>query len=174
VQRKSLILLMLVLTGMIAGTHQAWSAPAADEVLAAMGFSAAEKQRILAGEMVSGDVRAVSDRDLSLSMAFIVKAPPDTLAEEVLAGTLSKSDDQLTARGNISQPGSVADFADLQLVPGGSAVAKAYISASGGDKLNLATGEIAAFNALKNQGDPVKAVEQQLRMMLLSRYQAYR
>jgi len=165
---------MLVLTGMLAGGHAAWAEPTADDVLAAMDFSAAEKQRILAGEMIIGDVRAVSDRDLSLSMAFIVKVPPDKLAEEVLAGTLSTSDDQLTARGNISQPGSVADFADLHLVPGGSAVAKAYIGASSGDKLNLATGEIASFNALKSQGDPVNAVEQQLRMMLLARYQAYR
>jgi hypothetical protein len=91
-----------------------------------------------------------------------------------MAGTLSKSDDQLTARGNISQPGSAADFAGVKLVPGGSAVAKAYISASAGDKLNLATKEIAAFNALKSQGDPTNAVEQQLRTMLLARYQTYR
>jgi len=174
VQHKIVIVLMAALIGMIAGAHATWAEPTADDVLAAMDFSAAEKQRILAGEMISGDVRAVSERDLSLTLAFIVKVPPDELAEEVLAGTLSKSDDQLTARGTISQPGSVEDFAGLQLVPGGSAVAKAYISASGGDNLNLATGEIAAFNARKNQDDPVKAVEQQLRMMLLSRYQAYR
>jgi hypothetical protein len=174
VQRKSLILLMAVLTGTITCAHAVWAEPPVEDVLAAMDFSAAEKQRILAGEMISGDVRAVSERDLSLTLAFIVKVPPDELAEEVLAGTLSKSDDQLTARGNISKPGSTVDFLGLHLVPGGSAVAKAYISASGGDKLNLATSEITAFNALKNQGDPVKAVEQQLRMILLSRYQAYR
>ena len=49
--------------------------------------------------------------DLSVSLAFIAKTSPNELAKEVLAGTLYKSDDQLTARGNISQPGSVADFA---------------------------------------------------------------
>jgi hypothetical protein len=173
-QHKSVIVLMVALTAMIAGAHEAWAEPTADEVLAATDFSSADKQRIMAGEMVSGDLRAVSERDLSLSLAFIVKTSPDDLAKEVLSGALSKSDDQLTARGNLSQPGIAADFAGVKLVPGGSAVAKAYISASGGDKLNLSTEEIAAFNALKSQSDPTNAVEQQLRTMLLARYQAYR
>ena len=174
VQHKNVIVFMVALVVVIAGAHAALAETTADEVLAAADFSVAEKQRILAGEMISGDVRAVSDRDLSLSLAFIVKTSPDDLAKEVLAGALSKSDDQFTARGNISQPGSVADFAGVKLVPGGSAVAKAYISASGGDKLNLSTEEIAAFNALKSQSEPTNAVEQQLRTMLLARYQAYR
>ena len=174
VQHKIVFVLMVALTGMIAGAHAAWAEPTADEVLAAMNFSPADRQRILAGEMISGDVRAVSDRDLSLSLAFIVKTSPDDLAKEVLNGLVSKSDDQLIARGTISQPGSTEDFAGVKLVPGSSAVAKTYISSSGRDKLNLTTGEIAAFNALNSRGDPTQAVEQQLRTMLLARYQAYR
>jgi hypothetical protein len=152
--------------------HRTWAQPSVDDVLAALDFSAADKQRILNGEFVGGDLKAVSDRDLSVSMGFLVKIPPEDLAQKVLAGSLSK-DPQLTARGDIEGSGSLEDFAGVQLVPGGASVADAYINASGGDKLNLDGSEIAAFKALKGQGDPVKAVEQQLRAMLLARYKAY-
>jgi len=154
--------------------HRTWAQPSVDEVLAAADFSAADKQRILNGEFVGGDLKAVSDRDLSLSMGFLVKTSPDDLAKKVLAGSLSKADPQLTARGDITGDGSLQDFAGIQLVPGGATVANAYIDASGGDKFNLSSEEIAAFNALKGQADPVKAVEQQLRAMLFARYKAYR
>jgi len=167
-------MLIVVLTAIIAGAHAAWAEPTVDAVLAAANFSDADKQRILAGEMISGEVMAVSDRDLSISLAFIVKIAPDDLAREVFAGNLSKSDEQLTACSTISQPGSAADFAGVHLDPGGSAVAKTYINATAGDKLNLATVEIADFNALKNQNEQTQTVEQQLRKMLLARYQAYR
>ena len=173
-RHKSVIMLMAVLTAMISGAHTAGAEPTADEVLAAANFSDADKQRIAAGEMISGEVKAVSDRDLSISLAFIVKIAPDDLAREVFAGNLSKSDEQLTARGTISPSGGIADFAAVHLVPGGSDVAKTYINATAGDKLNLATAEIADFNALKDQGDQTRAVEMQLRKMLLARCQAYR
>lgn len=165
---------ILVLAGALALAIPVHAQPSADEILEAAGFSHEDKQRILAGEMVGGDVKAVSDRDLSVLLGFIVKTSPDELAKQVLAGTLSKSDEQLTARGDISHAGSLEDFAQLRLVQGGSEVAKTYVNISGGDKLNLATDEIAAFNALKSQTDATQAVERQLHKMLLTRYQSYR
>jgi hypothetical protein len=170
--RMILFILMLVEAAFLPIVARAQ--PSAAEALSAMDFSAADKQRILNGEFVSGDVKAVSDRDLSLSLGFLVKTSPDALATDVLAGTLSKSDDQITARGEISRAGSLQDFAGLSLQPGGSAAAKAYLDAAAGEKLNLDAGEIAAFKALAGSGDPVQAVEQQLRAMLLARYLEYR
>lgn len=168
------IISLLTLAGAIAVAIPTLAQPSADEVLTAAGFSADDKQRILAGELLTGDIKAVSDRDLSLSMGFIIKTSPDDLAKQILAGTLSMSDDQITARGEISRAGSLQDFAALRLVPGGRDTADAYLNTSAGDKLNLATAEIAAFNALRGQSDATPAVEQQLRKMLLARYQAYR
>ncbi|MBP1686831.1 MAG: hypothetical protein H6Q33_2974 [Deltaproteobacteria bacterium] len=165
---------ILVLAGALALAIPVHAQPSADEILEAAGFSHEDKQRILAGEMVGGDVKAVSDRDLSVLLGFIVKTSPEDLAKQALAGTLGKTDEQLTARGDISAAGSLEDFARLRLVPGGAEVAKTYINASAGDKLNLGTDEIAAFNALKSQADATQAVEQQLHRMLLARYQAYR
>ena len=60
-------------------------------------------------------------------MGLIVKTSPDDLAKQVMAGTLSKADPQMTARGTISGSGSVQDFAGLHPVPGGASVANAYV-----------------------------------------------
>jgi hypothetical protein len=89
---------LLTLAGTMAIAVPAHTQPSADEVLAATGFSADEKQRILAGELVSRDLKAVSDRDLSVSMGFLVKTSPDDLAKRIMAGTISLSDEQVTAR----------------------------------------------------------------------------
>ena len=165
---------MLMLATMMAIVVPAHAQPSADEVLAATGFSADEQQRILAGELVSHDLKGVSERDLSVSMGFIVKLAPDDLAKQIMAGTLSLSSEQRTARGDINGTGTLEDFAGLRLVPGGRALAKTYLDASAGDKLNLATDEIAAFHALQGESDATQAVEQQLRKLLLARYQSYR
>lgn len=148
--------------------------PTADEALALTEFSDAEKQSILAGEMVIQDLKEVSDRDLSLGMGFIVKSSPDKLAQQVMSGAVSKADAQIQARGVIGGAGRLEDFAGLHLTPGGSDMARAYINVKAGSDLNLTAAEISGFNGLKDQADPVKTVEQQLRTMLLARYQAYR
>ena len=60
------------------------------------------------------------------------------------------------------------------LEPGGAAEADRYLAASPGDTLNLSAGEIQAFNALASAGDdPKPQVEEQLKRLLLARYQAY-
>jgi hypothetical protein len=73
------------------------------------------------------------------------------------------------AFGELSGEGSLADFAKLTLT---GDEAKALASAKAGDALNLSASEIAAFKALA--GGPAPAVQEQLRRMLLARYQAYR
>ena len=49
---------ILTLTFASTVAHPAWAQPSAEEVLAAADFSDAEKQRITAGELVSGDLKA--------------------------------------------------------------------------------------------------------------------
>ena len=147
-QRKSLILLMAVLTGMIAGAHAAWSSTTAEDVLAAMGFSAAEKQRILAGEMISGDVRAVSERDLSLTLAFIVKAPPDELV--ALAACAAEYDGLYIS--HIRNEGAhILDALDEMIAVAVQARIRAeiyHLKVSGRDNWNKLDAEIQFFQSL--------------------------
>ena len=141
----------------------------ADEVLSEMGWTTGEKKQILAGEFVSGQVKSVSDRDLAISMAFLVKVPPSDLIREVMAGKLMKTNPQIKTHGEISGDGSLQDFGPLKL-----ANANDYLNAKPGDKINLDAKEISAFNALNGKPEAQQAAEKELHKMLLARYQAYR
>jgi hypothetical protein len=149
--------------------NSAGAQPSADQVLTDMGLSASDKQRVLNGEFVTADVATVSERDLSLSLAFRVKTSPEALIKQIVAGDLVTTDPQVQAYGKFSSAGSVADLAGLRIT---GDEAKALSSAQAGEALNLGTGEIAAFTAL--QGGTPQAVQQRLQEMLLARYKAYR
>ena len=142
--------------------------PSADQVLTDMGLSSDDKQRVLNGEFVASDVTNVSDRDLSMSIAFVVKTSPDSLAKQVVAGKLVKDDPQVQLEGEFKGPGSLADLAALKIT---ADEARTLSAAKAGAALNLSGGEIAAFKAL--QGGTPQAVQQQLQQMLLARFQAY-
>jgi hypothetical protein len=123
---------------------------------------------VLAGEFVTADVPSVSDRDLSFAIVFLVKTSPAALGKRVMSGDLVTADAQVRSWGEIKGAGSLADFAKLQIT---SEEARALSAAKAGEALNLSTGEIAALAGARGAPD---AVLDQLRKMLLARYQAYR
>jgi hypothetical protein len=146
----------------------AWSLPEANQVLVEMGLAPDAAKRVLAGEFVSGDVAPVSDRDLSIGLAFLAKTSPAELSKQIIAGELIRADSNVKAHGEFKDTGSLKDLAALQLT---TDAAKALAAAEAGSSLNLSTGEIAAFAATK--GDAGLVVEQ-LQQMLLSRYRSYK
>ena len=141
--------------------------PTADQVLTDVGISAGDKQRILNGEFVTADIPGVSDKDLSLLIAFLVKTSPDDLSKQVMGGKIISTDPQVRASGEFSGAGSLSDLAKLQV---SADAAQTLSNAKAGEKLNFSTSEIAALNAAQGQ----EAVQQQLRQILLARYQAYK
>ena len=143
--------------------------PSAEQVLTDAGLSAGDRQSLMAGQFVNVSAQGVSERDLAFAIAFLVKTPPETLAKQIVAGELVTADEQVKAYGEISGEGSLADFAKLTLT---GDEAKALAGAKAGGKLNLSASEIAAFKAIA--GGAGQAVQEQLRRMLLARYQAYR
>jgi len=143
--------------------------PSAEEVLANAGLTAADKQSVLSGQFVNVSVGAVSERDLSFTIVFLVKKAPEELAKKLIAGELITSDAQVKAYGKLSAAGSLEDFAKLTIT---SDEAKALSSAKAGERLNLSASEIAAFKALA--GGTTQAIQQQLWRVLLARHQTYR
>jgi len=166
--RRRRVLALLLAAGASPGSlpSVAHAQPSADQLLTEMRLSPADRQRVLSGEFVTGAVPAVSERDLSFAIAFLVKTSPESLAAQVVAGDLITADAQVKAHGEIKGAGSLADFAGLTLT---ADEANALAGAKAGGALNLSAGEISAF-----AGAPPAAAEQQLRTMLLARYQAYR
>jgi hypothetical protein len=155
--------------GLVALASVAQAQPSAEQVLTDGGLSAGDRQSVMEGQFVNVGVKGVSERDLSFAIAFLVKTSPEALVRQIVAGELITADAQVKAYGELSGAGSLADFAKLTIT---SDEAKVLAGAKAGDALNLSAGEIAAFKGLA--GGATTAVQEQLRRMLLARYQAYR
>lgn len=168
-RRMLLVLAVIAAVGLGYLEDPAEAQPTADQLLAEVGLSPNDKQRVLKGEFVTVDIEAVSERDLSTRIVFLVKTSPDALSKQVVAGDLVTADSQVRAHGSFSATGSLTDLKGLRIT---SDEAKALSGAQAGSALNLSAAEVTAFKSLPS-GNP-QAVEQQLHRMLLSRYQAYR
>ena len=160
------------------GSSRAVAAPRAQDVLAALPFSAAEKQHIVGGDVVTTSAKESSERELAVAMAFLVQQPPADLVGEFRAAGGLKTDRIISGYGEITGDGSLDDFKGLTLLPDREQATQRYLDAKPGEEWNLDTAEIAAFAALKAQHvagtDAVQPVEAEVRDMLLARYRAYR
>jgi len=155
--------------GLLCLASAASAQPSADQVLTDLGYSASDKQRVLGGEYVSGKLQAVSERNLTFAVAFLVKTSPDAIVKEIMAGNLITADPQVKQYGKLGAEGNLSDLAELQIT---ADEANALSRAEPGEKVNLSASEMAAFKAVP--GAPVQAIRQQLQRTLLARYQAYR
>jgi hypothetical protein len=167
-RRRVLALLAAAGGRLCTGPSVAHAQPSAEQVLTDLHLSAADRQRVLSGEFVNADVPAVSERDLSFAIAFLVKTSPEALGKRVMSGDLVTADAQVQTWGELKAAGSLADFARLRIT---SDEARALSVAKGRDALNLSGGEAAALTAARSEPD---AILDALRTMLLARYQAYR
>jgi len=168
-RRLLAVLGALAVASLFSLVNFAQAQPTADQILTDAGLSADDKQSVLSGQFVNVSVGGVSDRDLAFAIAFMVKASPEALSKQIVGGQLVTADAQVKAYGPLSGAGSLTDFAKLSIT---GDEAKALTGAQAGEALNLSTAEIAAFKALA--GGTTQAVQEQLRRMLLARYQAYR
>ena len=170
-RRQQLIVIVVVLAVFVPGaTRPARAEPTADQILADIGLSVDERQKVMNGEFVTAHLASVSERDLPVALiVFVVTTSPDTLARQIMAGDFITTDPQVQTYGRFGAPGSLADLAGLEV---SGDVAQQLYNAQAGRAVNLATSEIAAFNALQSDAPPT--VRAQLQRMLLARYQAYR
>ena len=151
-------------------SNPALAEPTTDQVLADMGLSADDKQRVMNGEFVAPRLAGVSERDLPVALVvFLIKISPAVLAKQIIAGDLITADSAVRTHGRFRHPGSLAALAGLTI---DRDVAQQLARAGPGEAVNLATREIAEFNALPS--DAPDTVGAQLQKMLLARYQAYR
>src|ERR1700690_1570931 len=81
-QRRGPIVVCAMLWAiLIAGTYAPALAITVEQVLDALPFSAADKQRIENGELVSTDVPDPSERELGALLGFVFKRPVDATVE---------------------------------------------------------------------------------------------
>jgi hypothetical protein len=162
------------LLGIVAAAHaEPHVSPRAQALLSALPFTATERQKILDGGLVTtASPDSASNRELAITMAFLIADPPADLVAKFRTAADYTRDETVTAYGAI-RDGTVADFAGVTLKPAGVAEARRFVDVQPGLDLNLSMAEIAAFSALGDDAS-VDAVETELRKRLLARYQAYR
>lgn len=145
-----------------------------DQVMEDLNLPADTAERIRSGEMAHSDPTESSEREMAVGLTFLVQQPLAEVLRAFRATVDLKADPQLSTSVPIRGPGTLADFASLVLDPDGVPEAKRYITAHAGDTLNLSAEEIQTFNGLAAaDGDPKARVEDQLKRLLLDRYQAY-
>jgi hypothetical protein len=168
-RRKSLAAALIAgAVGVLFAASSTLAEPSADQVLADLGLSPGDKDRVLQGEYVNIKIGSVSERDLTFATVFLCVWPPERLAKEILAGILFTNDPQVQAHGTLSPQAGPANFAGVHIAPEDAA---ALSKAEAGQKVNLSAAEIAAFRA--EAGRPAQDIEQTLQRTLLARYQAY-
>ena len=168
-RRVLTVLAVMSIVSLPAVAPSALAQPSASQLLADLGLSDDDKQKVLNGEYVTPDAKTLSDRDLAVTIVFLVKMTPEVLNKEIMGGDALRADSQVRTHGRFSATGSLSDLVGLKI---SDDVAQAFTNAQPGEALNLSTSEIAAFAALK--GGTTQAAQGQLHKMLLSRYQAYR
>ena len=149
------------------------AAPSAEEVLATIGFSSDAKQPVLDGKFVTTGLEPTSERELAMAIAFVVSEPPAALIEDAKQNLVAGVDPDTIARGAISAGASLDDFKGVSFGSDAAKQAKAFLAAKPGEDLNLSAAEIGAFGALAKQSGDAAAVEDQLRKLLLARFQSY-
>ena len=142
--------------------------PDAPTLLAALGFSQSEIQQVTSGQIVTGEIKAASDRELVAAMAFSLPSPPSQIVAAMKSGQLAKTDPTMRAVGPFSSPPTAGDLAKLSLT---ADQVKAYQKAAPGSDLNLSAQEISTFDQLA--GSNAAQVTSAVRTDLLGRLTAY-
>ncbi len=126
--------------------------PRAATLLAQFPFSDGERKRIMAGELVTTASREkTSDRELAITMAFLISKSPADLVERFGKASDYGTDKSATAHGELRGAGSLADLQRLRLEPNGDAEARRFADAKAGDELNLSSTEITALRSATRQ-----------------------
>jgi hypothetical protein len=158
---------------LIAAASASAELPEAATLLADQGLSAEEIAQVQAGKMVRFELKAASDRELVVGLAFHVPVSPADLVKRSRNDLLDRVDATVSAHGRVSKAGAVGDFEKLTFRSDAKSRADAFVNAGPGDALNLSLQELAAFQKLGKAAAP-SAVEAQLQKLLLARVQAYR
>jgi len=146
-----------------------------EQIFEALGFSEADRKRLMDGDFVSRTLDSSNEHELIVAFAFHVRLSPDKLHNEIKKRPLMAIDPAVISWSAITGNGSLKDFRKLNLSPGEKKRARRYLNAKPSEDLNLDKDEIASFNAIKTTHDQsaVTSVTEAVRAQLLARFQAY-
>lgn len=146
-----------------------------DQILKESGFSQQAIDEVKAGKLHNGgSLAASSDKELSVKLAFHIKAAKIENVKVLFFNSPAKKeyDPTVESLGLIAAgggEGSLEDFNNLKLT-NASVMDKLYKKSAPGSDLNLSKSEITKFKGLKTHDE----IEKCLHQVLLDRFRAYK
>jgi len=152
--------------------------PTVDDVIEAIGFSAEDKQSLVAGKIISKDLKQAQEKEIIAAAAMLLPVPLDRIEEIYGHGGGVKADPDNIGFGILKTPFDESDWKNVGFDPAEKDEIKRIISAKPGSDLNLSTQEFATLHdSLKgvkaNQFEAVDAVSEAYRNILIGRFNSY-
>ena len=152
-----------------------------DEAAACLGLSAQQLADVRAGKIVSTDFQELSDKELAITVAMLVKRPIADVAEAVRGSGLLASDPNIQAFKALGE-GDVpdSDFAGVAFTKDEVSEVRGLLTSKPGSGFNLSEDELARFDALRTRypgscdAACAQAVTEAYRKTLAERLRAYR
>ncbi len=160
------------------------SIPSVEEVIANLPFQDADLEKLLAGEIVSYDVEAGTDKELAIVVALLIRAPIDQLTDFVRKGQILRAGKTVIDVHLLGDnPPSEELFSGVGFTADESKEVAELLRVVPGSKFNLSSEEIERFNSVARKAgssgsadDPavMKAINDTYRVILMERYKAFR
>ncbi len=144
-----------------------------EQVLNEPYFSKQDVEAVRKGGFGVAKIHEVSDREIAVVIACLVKDGSDDALAPFLGDSLPVDEKHLDGQGLINTGTPDASFNDISLGNNERDEIQHYLDVEPGYGLNLSVDEIAAMQSLRGMGDPGQ-VEALVEEMLHARYQAYR
>ncbi len=136
-------------------------------------FDAADIEAVRKGGFGVAKIHEVSDREIAVVIACLVKGSSEDALAPFLGDTLPFDETHLQGQGKINTASPGASFNAISLGSKDRDEVQHYLDVEPGYGLNLSGDEIAALQALRGAAEPAR-VEALLEEILHARYQAYR
>lgn len=160
-----------------ATSASAASPPSAEEVLALLGFTAAERGEVMGGGIVTRDQETLREDHLSAAVAMRLAVPVEALRVDAATGRNLVRDPNIVAVGPLRD--GTADWRGQAFGDGEAEEARRLREDRGGGDFNLSAAEAARIAADDGSGTaeaaaPRAGISALYREMLLARQAAYR
>jgi hypothetical protein len=152
--------------------------PTLDEVLQAIGFSAKDKQALLAGKIISKDLKQVQEKEIVAAAAMRLPVPLSKIEDIYGHGGGVKADPDNIGFGILKTPFDESDWENVGFNPAEKDEINRIISAKPGSDLNLSAQEFATLRETlggvkADQPEAAVAVSKAYRNILIGRFNSY-
>ncbi len=170
---NNLIKSIFALLTLFPATQPVYAAFALEELLNEPYFSASDIEAVREGGFGVAEIKEVSDREIAVVIACLVKGAPEEALAPFLGESLPVDEKLLQDQQRIKTEFPDRSFAAISLGSSDRDEIQHYLDARPGVGLNLSSTEIAAFQALQGTDESAR-VEAVVEDMLRARYTAYR